>query len=305
MRFASALYAGVVTHSRARPRKHALRYRIFTLLIDLDELPLLDRALAPFSYNRPNLLSFHDRDHGDGSGAPLRPQVERILRAGGVHIDGGPIRLLSMPRVLGYVFNPLSVYFCHRPGGELAALLYEVNNTFGQRHSYIIPVEAGAGPIVKQSCAKTFHVSPFMDMDMTYDFRVVAPAEAAVIAMQVSDPAGPMLSATFAGKRERLTTAGLLKAWLAHPLLTLKVIAGIHWEALKLLAKGVKLRPAVAEPNAPVTYVVAGALEAAVSLPPRPREPSPRPDPAVGSTARGPNPAAPRRGAGGGRRLHS
>ena len=299
---ASALYTGVVTHRRTRPRAHALRYRIFNLLIDLDELPLLDRALGPFSYNRANLLSFHDRDHGDGSGDHLRPQVERMLRGAGIDIDGGPIRLLAMPRVLGYVFNPLSVYFCHRPWGDLAAILYEVSNTFGQRHSYLIPVDPGSGPVIKQSCAKVFHVSPFMDMEMTYDFRVVTPDEAAVIAMQVSDAEGVMLSATFAGKRKPLNTASLLAAWLAHPLLTFKVIAGIHWEALKLLAKGVKLRPAGPEPGAPVTYV-ASAPDAGLS--PRPREPSPRPYPAAGSAIPGPSRAVRRHGAGGGRRLHS
>ena len=300
--FASALYAGVVTHARTRPRKHALRYRIFNLLIDLDELPLLDRALAPFGYNRPNLLSFHDRDHGDGSGDPLRPQVERMLRAGGVDIQGGPIRMLAMPRVLGYVFNPLSVYFCHRPDGQLAALLYEVNNTFGQRHNYLIPVDPGAGPVIRQSCDKAFHVSPFMDMEMTYAFRVVPPDEAVVIAMQVSDAEGVMLGATFAGKRRALTTASLVRAWLAHPLLTFKVIAGIHWEALKLLAKGMKLRPAVPEPSAPVTYV-ASAPEAGVS--PRPREPSPRPYPAAGSAVPDPSRVVRLHAAGGGRRLRS
>ena len=301
---ASALYTGLVTHRRTRPRAHALRYRIFNLLIDLDELPLLGRRLGVFAYNRPGLISFHDRDHGDRSGAPLRPQIEQTLRAGGVDIDGGPIRLLAMPRVLGYVFNPLSVYFCHRPEGDLAAILYEVNNTFGQHHSYLIPVDPGAGPMVKQRCAKAFHVSPFMDMAMTYDFRIVPPAETAVIAMQVSDVQGMMLSATFAGRRKPLTSASLLGAWLAHPLLTVKVIAGIHWEALKLFAKGVKLRPAVPEPDAPTTYV-ASAPEISVSPRPDPRGPSPQPCPAAGSTARDPSRAAPRRGAGGGRRLHS
>ena len=131
---ASALYPGAVTHHRLRPKEHRLAYRIWSMLIDLDELDQLDRSLRFFSVNRFNLFSFHARDRGDRSGRDLKAQVEEAMRAGGVEPDGGPIRLLTMPRLLGYAFNPLSIYFCHRRDGEVAAILWEVDNTFGERH---------------------------------------------------------------------------------------------------------------------------------------------------------------------------
>ena len=135
---ASAIYAGLVTHLRLRPRRHALRYRLFQLLIDLDDLPKLDRHLRLFSRGRFNLISFHDKDHGDGRG-DLRAYVEGVLKDAAIPFDGGAIRILCLPRVLGYVFNPISLYFCHARSGALRAILYEVNNTFGQRHSYLFP----------------------------------------------------------------------------------------------------------------------------------------------------------------------
>ncbi|HET6970048.1 MAG TPA: DUF1365 family protein, partial [Phenylobacterium sp.] len=134
----SGLYPGVVTHARTRPRRHALRYRIFMLLLDLDELEAADRALRLFSLGRFNLVGFDPRRHGDGSATPLKTQVERQLAAAGI-AHGGPVRILAMPRILGTGFNPLTVYYCHRPDGALSAILYEVNNTFGERHSYLIP----------------------------------------------------------------------------------------------------------------------------------------------------------------------
>ena len=248
----SALYDGVVTHERFAPRVHALRYRIFMMLADLDELDALDQSLRLFSHNRFNLLSFHDADYGDRSGAPLRPQVEAHLAAGGIEA-GGAIRLLCLPRVLGYVFNPLSLYFCHRPDGALAAILYEVSNTFGDRHSYLIPV-TGEGP-VRQACDKALYVSPFMDMDLAYAFKVVPPGEAVSVQIEVTGKDGRLLSAAFAGDRRPISDAALLRAWASHPLLTAKVVAGIHWEALILWLKGMKLRQRPAAPSAPVSFV--------------------------------------------------
>ena len=145
---ASGLYPGVVTHTRLKPRRHALRYDIFMLLLDLDELETLDRDLKLFSLGRFNLTGFDPRRHGDGSATPLKAQVEAQLAAAGI-AHGGPVRMLAMPRILGMGFNPLTVYYCHRPDGALSAILYEVNNTFGERHSYLIP--ADDAPVVKQA----------------------------------------------------------------------------------------------------------------------------------------------------------
>ena len=238
----SAIYDGSVTHQRLTPRRHRLRYRLFQLCLDLDELPALDARLRLFAHNRFAVFSLHDRDHLAGEPWPLRPQVAAILRRAGIEIDGGPIRLLCMPRVLGYVFNPLSIYYCHRPSGELAAAVLEVNNTFGERHCYV--VEAAGGSVVRRGCAKTFFVSPFLGLDMTYDFRLAAPAERVTTAIlgRGSD-GGPVIAAAFSGARRELDDGRLARAFCSHPLLTLKVVAAIHWEAAKLLAKGVKLQP--------------------------------------------------------------
>jgi len=255
---ASALYAGVVMHRRLRPRRHRLRYRVFSLLLDLDEVPAIFRRLRLLSHRRFNLYGFDERDHADGSGAPLRGWVERHLAQAGIDIEGGPIRLLAMPRVLGYGFNPLSVYFCHRRDGRLAALLHEVHNTFGERHTYLIPVEHGASPAdVRQDCNKGFYVSPFMAMDMRYEFRIHAPDERLSIAIRGSNAEGTLIVAVLSAERRALTDRALLGAFLRTPLLTMKVIAGIHWQALRLWWKGVPLHACPAPPPAPVSIVPA------------------------------------------------
>lgn len=257
----SGLYTGRVGHTRLRPRRHSLSYGIFMLLLDLDEAAELGRRLRWFSLARFNLLSFHPRDHGDGSATPLRTQVEAHLAAAACPIDGGPIRLLCLPRVLGYVFNPISLYFCHRPGGELAAILYEVSSTFGERHTYLIP--AGSDPTdVRQSAAKRLHVSPFMDMALNYDFRVQPPGERVRVVIDTFDSEGLLLAASFAGVRSELTDAHLLAACVKHPLLTLKVMAGIHWEAVKLVAKGLRLRSGPPAPQPPISLGEARPLQA-------------------------------------------
>jgi uncharacterized protein len=256
----SALYDGAVVHQRFAPRPHRLRYRIFQLLIDVDELPALDRSLRLFAHNRFALFSLHDRDHGAGDGAPLRAYAESVLARAGIDIGGGPIRLLCMPRVLGYVFNPLSLYYCHRPDGALAAVILEVSNTFGERHSYVIP--SGANGRVRRTCPKSFFVSPFMGMDMAYDFRLAAPGAQALTAILGRGPDGaPLLAATFAGARRALTDTVLARTFLTHPLMTLKVVGAIHWEAAKLVLKGVKLRRKPAPPAEPLTVLAASETD--------------------------------------------
>jgi uncharacterized protein len=249
----SALYAGTVMHQRLRPRRHRLRYRVFLLLLDLDELNVVMARLWLFSRNRFNLFSFFDRDHGSGGSEPLRDQIEQKLVAVGIEPDGGPIRLLSMPRVLGYVFNPLSVYFCYRRTGEIAAIVYEVNNTFGERHNYVIPGNGKSTGTVHQECAKRFFVSPFLDMDMNYSFRVIPPGSRVGIAISGRDAHGPIIVASLFGRRKPLSDAGLALAFVMYPLLTLKVIAGIHWEALRIWLKGVRLRDHTPAPGHPLT----------------------------------------------------
>jgi DUF1365 family protein len=254
----SAIYTGEIRHERLRPARHLLRYQGFYLLLDLDELAELPSRLRLFSTHGFALFGFRDRDHGDGGATALRAQIERHLRAAGIEPDGGAIRLLCMPRVLGWVFNPLSVYFCHRSDGALSAVLYEVNNTFGQRHSYLLPITEPAAPLVRQRCAKQFYVSPFMDIAMTYHFKVMPPAERVTVAISTEDETGPVMTASFAGQRRPLSDANLWRAFLRHPLLALQVLGAIHWEALKLWRKGVALRPRPAPPPYPITIATAG-----------------------------------------------
>jgi DUF1365 family protein len=252
---ASGFYTGVVSHARLRPRRHKLQYRLFNLLLDLDELPALGRRLRLFGFDRPALFSFHQRDHGAGTPTGLRAWVEQHLRDAGIEANG-PISLLCMPRVLGHAFNPLSVYFCRRPDGELTAIVYQVNNTFGQRHSYLIPVTSSAAPgPVRQNCAKAFYVSPFMDMDLHYRFVIHPPAERVGVTVNVMDTEGLLLTASFRGDRRPLTDGALLMAFLRMPLLGLKVVAGIHWEALKIWRKGVAFRSRPPAPAQDVTIV--------------------------------------------------
>lgn len=237
----TCLYFGDVMHRRVRPRAHRLAYRILSLLIDLDELDSAPARTRLFSRNRFNLFSFHDRDHGDGSGADLKGQVEAHLHAAGLETDGGAIRLLCMPRVLGFTFNPLSLYFCHDRAGHLVAVLYEVSNTFGERHSYLLPAEPDASGMLRQRQDKRFFVSPFMEMDLAYSFRLRPPEETYLLSITVSDPKGTVLTAVHSARRTPLNDRALARAFLSLPLVTMKVVAGIYWEAAKIWVKGVPL----------------------------------------------------------------
>ncbi|WP_421737032.1 DUF1365 domain-containing protein [Caulobacter sp.] len=239
----SAIYAGEVVHDRARPKRHHLRYRVFMLLLDLDELEDLDRELKRFSLNRFNLLSFFDRDHVGAEGQSAKAAVLDKLAGQGIVLADPRISLLCMPRVLGHGFNPLSVYFCHDGGGALAAIVYAVRNTFGGRHDYVLPVRRERGGWVDQGCAKTFHVSPFLPMDLRYAFEIAPPGQGVHVGVDTFDEQGLVLSASFDGARRELTDAALLRALLGHPWQVVGVLAAIVWEALKIVLKGFRTYP--------------------------------------------------------------
>lgn len=255
MTFQSRLYVGTVSHRRFRPARHRLRYRMYWMLFDIDEIDALAENLRWFSRNRFNLVSFFDRDHGPGNGQPVRTYVEAALGRAGISADGGAIRLLCIPRIFGYTFNPISVFFCHGKDGALRAMLYEVHNTFGQRHAYLIPAAGEDGTPLRQRAQKRFYVSPFMGMDMRYEFSVLPPDDRVAIAIKGADGDGPLIAATLVGQARRLTDRALLRVLVTHPLLTFKVISAIHWNALLLWLKGVRLRERPAAPEMPVSVV--------------------------------------------------
>jgi len=253
----SCLYAGTVLHRRLQPY-HRLRYRVFSLFVDLDALPALDRRLRLFSHNRFNLLSLQDRDHGRCDGSSPRAWVDAALAANGLE-PAARVMLLCFPRLLGYAFNPLSIFFCYAASGALRAVLYEVRNTFGDKHGYLIEVprdHAGAAPI-HQACAKSFHVSPFLPIAGEYRFRLRPPGARLTIQIRHVIEEAETLLATHTARRQALGDAAILGNVIRHPLMTVKVIAGIHWEALFLWLKRARFHRRPAPPAADVTFVPA------------------------------------------------
>ena len=241
----AALYFGEVMHARLKPFGHRFRYRVMSLLIDLDRLAAADRRSPLFGVNRAALYSFSEADHGERDGSSLRSYAERCAAAHGIDLAGGRVLLVCYPRLLGFTFNPLSVFFCYRACGELALMIYEVRNTFGEIHAYVLPVQPGeiseAG--VRQEQDKLFYVSPFIGMAMRYRFRVSPPGARVTLRILETDREGPLLAATFSGRRRSLTTAALSRAFVALPLVTFKIVAAIHWQALLLWLKGARLTP--------------------------------------------------------------
>jgi DUF1365 family protein len=242
---AAALYFGDVMHARLKPIGHRFSYRVMSLLIDLDRLIEANRRSPLFGVNRAALYSFCEKDHGQRDGSSLRAYAERCATEHGIDLKGGRVLLLCYPRLMCYTFNPLSVYFCYRADSHLALIIYEVRNTFGDIHPYVLPVKADeltdAG--VRQQQDKLFYVSPFIEMAMRYHFRVTPPGERVKLRILETDRDGPLLAASFNGRRRALTTVALLRSLFSLPLLTFKIVAAIHWEALRLWLKGARLVP--------------------------------------------------------------
>ncbi len=256
----AALYRGDVMHARLKPKPHRFTYRVASLLIDLDRLDDADRLTPLFGVNRRALYAFHEKDHGPRDGSSLAAYVRETAHRHGLDLSGGRTTLLCYPRMFGHVFNPLSVYFCHDRNGTLALLIYEVRNTFGETHSYVLPVRdhqrTSSG--IRQSQDKQFYVSPFIAMDMHYHFRISPPGEEVKLRILETDTDGPLLAATFHGCRAPLSTASLLRLFATLPFMTFKIVGGILFEAARLWLKGIHLVPrpqprpaAVQNPGAP------------------------------------------------------
>jgi DUF1365 family protein len=248
---AAVLYPGEVMHQRLKPFGHRFAYKVFSLLVDIDRLDEVGRLSPLLSVNRPNLASFREADQTERDGETLRAFADRLLANAGLEKPAERILLLSYPRIFGYVFNPISVYFAYDAQDKLLALIYAVRNTFGERHTYVARIEPGdlseAG--VRQTRAKRFHVSPFIGMDARYHFRILPPGRAIRLRIHETENGEPLLSATFAGQAKQLTTAALASCLLRIPFMTWKIMAGIHWEALKLWLKGARFHRSPPAPH--------------------------------------------------------
>jgi DUF1365 family protein len=235
----SSIYEGWVMHRRLSPRHHHFKYRVFAMLLELGELRALDRQLALFKHNRWGLFSFQDKDHGDGRNPNV--WLDDLLAQKGITANGAR-RVLCYPRILGYVFNPLSVWFCEDEQRRLKAIIYEVHNTYDERHAYVLPVGEDTR-LVRHGCPKSLYVSPFLSRDCHYQFRIRTPERDVSIAIREEEAGTPILNASFAGERRPFTDAWLARLLLRYPLMTLKVVAAIHFEAVRLMFKGVRRHP--------------------------------------------------------------
>lgn len=265
----SGIYRGHVAHARLRPRRHVLRYRVFSLLLDLDEANILSQRSSIFGFNRRAPISVWEKDLGDRRDRGLRAWVEEVLVQAGLSIDHPGIAILCYPRLFGFVFNPLTVYYCRDAQG-VRALIYEVSNIFGERWIYVLRTNEPTGPF-EQQCAKRFYVSPFIPMDCHYHFHVVAPGDRVVVRIDETDSEGLLLRASFGGQRRDFTDRELAAALFSYPLMTLKVVGAIHWEALRLLFKRVPVfRHQPAANRMTVTIVDEPARTAAHGATPEP-----------------------------------
>ncbi len=238
----SCLFVGDVRHHRRRPQVHKFRYRLFMFYLDLDELPDFERSVWPFSLNRLNLVAFHDRDYLDGSATDTKTKMVSFLRRKGVELSRPRIYLLTQCRLLGYAFNPISVYYCHE-GGVLRAVVAEVNNTFGERYLYLLrdQINTGADQInqtIHYRATKALHVSPFLSMAGQYDFYLAPVGDRFGLNVVHSENGECTLTASFQGARVELTARSLFRVLGSFPFAAVKTIAGIHVEALRLWMKG-------------------------------------------------------------------
>jgi len=235
----SSIYNGTVIHKRFKPKKHFFKYSVFSLFIDLSELNQLDNSIKFFSFNKFNLISFFEKDHGDRDGSSLIKWVKKNLNENNISSENIKIKLLCYPRILGYVFNPLSVFFIYNSKNKLISILYEVKNTFGEQHTYIFKVEDDLN-LFQHNCSKKFHVSPFIEMNCNYFFRILKPGEKISVIIDQYHSNEKILYASQDGKRADFNSKELLKSYLKHPLMTFKIISAIHYEAFKLWTKGIK-----------------------------------------------------------------
>ena len=236
----SCIYNGQVIHKRFRPKEHFFKYKVFSLFLDLSELGLLDKKLKIFSYNKFNILSFFDIDHGPRDGTSLISWVKENLNNNNINSNEIKIKLLCYPRVWGYIFNPLSIFFVYDKNSNLISILYEVKNTFGEQHTYVFKVDKD-DQLFEHSCKKKFHVSPFIEMNCLYYFKILKPTDKLSVVINQNDDSGKLLFASQDGLKNELNNKNLMISYISNPLMSFKIIGAIHFDALKLWIKGIKL----------------------------------------------------------------
>ena len=235
----SCIYNGIVKHRRFKPIEHSLNYRTFSILLDLDEIENLAKSISIFSLNKFNIFSFYNRDHGARDGSSLKDWVKKNLKKFNISNDITTIKLLCYPRVFGYVFNPLSIFYCYEKN-DLKAIFYEVKNTFNEQHTYIFKIKNNEK--IEQKCKKRFYVSPFMDMETYYNFKLINPKEKLSIFIRQTDEEETVLTATQTGDKKEFSFKQLLINFFKYPLMTIKIISSIHYEAFFLWKKGAVFR---------------------------------------------------------------
>jgi DUF1365 family protein len=239
----SAIYDGLVRHRRFTPVPHSFTYRLFMMYLDLEELPTLFQGRWLWSLDRSNIASFKRRDHVGDPAIPLDQSIRQLVEAKTGSRPTGPIRLLTHLRYFGYVFNPVSFYFCYdHADRHVETIVAEITNTpWGERHCYVLGAEdnCAQGARKRYHLDKAFHISPFIDMDVTYDWRFTEPTSQLAIHMENIREGRPFFDATMKLERQELCGSSLARVLVQYPLMTAKVIGAIHWQALKLWLKGV------------------------------------------------------------------
>ncbi|GHD54255.1 DUF1365 domain-containing protein [Streptomyces galbus] len=227
-----ALYPCTITHVRRAPHRYALRHRTYLWLVDLDDLPVLPRPVRM-------LARFRARDHFTGRAPTIRAALDGFLDEHGIELRGGRVLMLAHARILGHVFNPLSLYWCYGPDGGLLRVVAEVHNTYGERHAYLLhPDAAGTA-----QAAKNFYVSPFHPVDGTYEMRLPPPGEQLRLSIRLQRPGSPPFTAAVHGWRREVTALTLLCLALRHPWSTLRVSAAIRFHGIRLFLRGLPVQP--------------------------------------------------------------
>jgi DUF1365 family protein len=212
----SAIYNGQVIHKRFKPKVHYFKYKVFSLLLDLSELEILDKKVKFFSFNKFNLISFHEKDHGERDGSSLKLWVQKNLEKNNIQDKDIKIKILCYPRIFGFVFNPLSVFYVYNLEDQLISILYEVKNTFGEQHTYIFKVSKDSN-LIQNNCSKKFHVSPFIEMNCNYFFRLLKPGNKISVIIDQYDSEDKILYASQDGIRSDFNTKYLIKSYLKTP----------------------------------------------------------------------------------------